>query len=81
MAGGVRVLITFWMVKSVTREGGPMMAKIQHGVTLTSVRLRLKNGQNSGWYENSTFWASSAKKVLLTAEKVGGPKLTKFNME
>ena len=30
-----------------------------------------KNGQNFGWGNISTFWASSsAKKVLLTAEKV-----------
>ena len=31
-----------------------------------------QNGQNFGWGKFSTFWASSsAKKVLLTAEKVG----------
>ena len=36
---------------------------------------------NFGWGENSRFWASSsAKKVLLTAEKVEiGPKLTKIS--
>ena len=47
----------------------------------TSVRGRPKNGQNFGWGKNSRLWAfSSAKKVLLTAEKVGiGPKLAKIS--
>ena len=42
------------------------------GINRTSLRGRPKNGQNFGWGKISTFWASSsAKKVLLTAEKVG----------
>ena len=44
----------------------------------TSLRGRPKNGQNFGWGKNSRCWASSsAKKVLLTAEKVGSAHLTK----
>ena len=47
----------------------------------TSLRGRPKNGQNFGSGKNSRLWAfSSAKKVLLTAEKVGiGPKLVKIS--
>ncbi len=46
----------------------------------TCLRGRPKNGQNIGWGKNSRLWASSsAKKVLLTAEKVEiGPKLAKI---
>ena len=46
----------------------------------TSLRERPKNGQNFGWGENSRLWAFfSAKKKLLTAEKMGiGQKLTKI---
>ena len=63
----------FRKVKRVTREG-PKNG--QHSIwkvkTVTSVRGRPKNGQNFRWSEISTHWASSsAKKVLLTAGKVG----------
>ena len=53
-------------------EAGPKIWKNSR----TSLRGRPKNGQNFGWGTNSRVWASSsAKKVLLTAEKVGiGPK-------
>ena len=41
---------------------------------------RPKNGQNFGWGENSRFWASSsAKKVLLTAEKMGSAQNCRKN--
>ena len=51
--------------------GGSKMAKIQYGQNRTSLRGRPKNGQNFGWGKISTCWASSsARKVLLTAEKV-----------
>ena len=45
------------------------------------MRGRPKNGQNFGWGKNSRFWASSsAKKVLLTAEKIEiGQKLAKIS--
>ena len=47
----------------------------------TSLRGRPKNGQNFGWGKNSRLWAfSSAKKVLLMAEKVEiGQKLAKIS--
>ena len=58
-------------------EAGPKIWKNSR----TSLRGRPKNGQNFGWGKNSRLWASpSAKKVLLTAEKVGiGPKLAKIS--
>ena len=53
------------------RGGDQKMAKIQYGVKPDIFKRAAQNGQNFWWGEISTFWASSsAKKVLLTAEKV-----------
>ena len=69
-------LMTFGKDQKGDQGGGPKMAKISGGVKPDIFKRRPKNGQNFGWGKKSRFRASSSdKKVLLTAEKWGRPKI------
>ena len=72
--GGVLVLKVNDILERqrVTREGAQKWPKIQYGLKPDISQRAAQNGQKFGWGKISTLWASSsAKKVLLTAEKVG----------